>query len=218
MITRFDEIKALFEEIGSSVKRRTSIYLIGGGVLLIRGMKASTKDIDLVVDSKEEFEDMNEALIGIGFKTKKVSRVYDRFELANQLIRDEFQVDLFHKKVCSKFQYSKNMIIRSEKIFDAGKLRLFLCSNEDIFLFKTMTERQGDISDCIELIKSGLDWKTILSEMKYQIKNCGEGIWVTWIGERLDILEERGLNIPIMRETDKLRVKYLDEFEKRRKK
>lgn len=55
----------------------------------------------------------------------------------------------------------------------------------------------------------------MLSEMKYQIKNYGEDVWITWIGERLDLLEDQGLNIPIMREIDELRIKYFDGLEKR---
>jgi len=215
VITRSDQIKNFFEEMQASMKKSANIYVIGGGVLLIRGMKSTTKDIDLVVDSEEEFEEANKVLQHLGFKTKKVSALYERFDLAYQLIRDEFQVDLFCRKVCSKFQLSKNMVERSEKILSIGKVNVFLCSNEDIFLFKTMTERPGDTSDCTGLIQKGLDWKVVLSEMKYQIKNYGKDIWITWIGERLDLLEDQGLNIPIMKDIDELRVKYFDELKKR---
>ena len=215
MLTRFDEIKGFFEELQSVMKTGANIYVIGGGVLLVRGMKGTTKDIDLVVDSKDEFEEINKALRDMGFKAKKVDALYERFDLAYQLIRKEFQVDLFHQKVCSQFSLSKKMMSRSEKTLTLGKVSVFLCSNEDVFLFKTMTERDGDAPDCVELIKKGLDWDIILAEMKFQIKHNDRDVWVTWIGERLDLLEDRGLNIPIMKEINKLRENYFDELEKR---
>jgi hypothetical protein len=215
MLTRFDEIKGLFGELQSAMKTGANIYVIGGGVLLMRGMKATTQDIDIVVDNKSEFEAINKALRAMGFKAKKLSALYEHFDLAFQLIRDDFQVDLFHRKVCSQFSLSKKMIERAEKILALGKVNVFLCSNEDVFLFKTMTERPGDLEDCTELIKKGLDWNAVLAEMKYQIENYGRDVWVTWIGERLDLLEDRGLNIPIMKEINILREKYFDDLEKR---
>ncbi|MBI2151208.1 hypothetical protein HYU21_00590 [Candidatus Woesearchaeota archaeon] len=91
-----------------------------------------------------------------------------------------------------------------------------LCSPEDIFLFKCMTEREGDLDDCLALAKLGLDWSIILTELKNQMNHSGNKIWVTWVGERLDLLQERGLNIPIMEEIDRLRIEYFEDFEKRR--
>jgi len=90
-----------------------------------------------------------------------------------------------------------------------------LCSSEDVFLLKTFTDREGDIDDCIALAKMGMDWEAILDEIKRQIKISGKEIWITWIGERLDILEERGLPIPIMADVNNLREEYFDEAEKR---
>jgi hypothetical protein len=55
MLTRVDEIKALFMELQPEIDTEVNIYVLGGGVLLARGMKAMTKDIDIVVDKKPEF-------------------------------------------------------------------------------------------------------------------------------------------------------------------
>ena len=100
------------------------------------------------------------------------------------------------------------MINRAEEIISLERIRLFVCSNEDVFLFKTMTEREGDLEDCISLAKRGFNWETILKELKSQIKHSRKDVWVTWVGERLDLLEERGLSIPIMKEVNKLREEY----------
>jgi hypothetical protein len=104
---------------------------------------------------------------------------------------------------------------RATKIFDATYSTVSLCSKEDAFLFKTFTEREGDIEDCISLAKGGIDWNIIETELFYQIKQSGKSIWITWIGERFDLLEERGLTIPIMKQIDKMRQDFMNEFEKK---
>jgi hypothetical protein len=217
LISKFKEIEELFHEIESKLDINIRLYAIGGAVLIERGLKPSTKDIDLVVDTKDEFTAINKALTKIGFEQKEISNAYEHFDLAHQLVRGDTQIDLFHKKVCSKFSLSKNMMKRAEKSLSKGKINMYLCSNEDIFLFKTMTEREGDLEDCISLAQTGLNWKTILQEMKHQIKNQGRDVWVTWIGERLDLLEDKGLNIPIMKEINKLREEYFNKLEERQK-
>jgi hypothetical protein len=105
------------------------------------------------------------------------------------------------------------MALRSKKILSFNNLNVFLVSNEDIFLFKSMTEREGDLSDCIALAKRGLNWDVVLSELLYQSRAKNKDVWITWVGERFDILEERGLNIPIMSDVNKLRDAFFRSLE-----
>ncbi|WP_156161359.1 MULTISPECIES: hypothetical protein [unclassified Methanosarcina] len=84
------------------------------------------------------------------------------------------------------------------------------CSNEDVFLFKIMTERSGDIEDCISLAKRGVVWEIILDELKNQIKLSGQNVWITWVGERPGILADEGLYIPILEEVEKLSEGYYE--------
>ncbi|MFP4568252.1 MAG: hypothetical protein ACLFN8_04885 [Candidatus Woesearchaeota archaeon] len=69
------------------------------------------------------------------------------------------------------------------------------------------------MSDCISLAKRGLDWSVILDELLYQSKAKDKDVWITWVGERLDILVGRGLNILIMSEVDKIRDKFFKRFD-----
>lgn len=135
-------------------------------------------------------------------------------DLSQIFVRGEYRIDLFQKTVCRGFSLSKTMMKRAEKIAKIGKLSIFLCSNEDIFLFKTMTEREGDTEDCISLAGENLRWTTIFSELKSQIEQSKQKVWITWAGERLDLLIERGLNIPIIKDVDILRNAYFEELER----
>jgi len=105
------------------------------------------------------------------------------------------------------------MIKRSEEIMSLNKVKIYLSSNEDVFSFKTMTERPGDLDDCVSLAQRGLDWNTILVEIKSQIEISGKDVWITWINERLIDLEEKGVNIPILDQTNKLAITYMEHLD-----
>ena len=98
----------------------------------------------------------------------------------NTLVEKEyFRIDLFQKKVCDSFSLSSEMMKRAEKMFDFNKLTFSLCSIEDVFVLKTMTEREGDLEDCFSLAKKGVDWKVILKEINKQIKISNQKVWIT---------------------------------------
>ena len=107
------------------------------------------------------------------------------------------------------------MIQRARKVINLNNIKMHLCSNEDFFLFKTMTERDGDLEYCQNLMTPGLKWKVILEELKHQISNSKQDVWITWVGERIEILEDMGSEIDMMEDLDKLRNKYFEDLEKR---
>ena len=217
MITAFTEIDKLFEEIDNSMNQNARVYIIGGAALLHRGVKAATKDIDLVVATKKEFFEIQNTLNKIQFITQIPGKEYTHLNLSQIFQREDFRIDLFEKEVCGRFSLSEEMIKRAPSVIKLKRLEVFLCSNEDIFLFKTMTEREGDLTDCISIAATqNLDWEVILNELQGQIKHTQQNVWITWVGERLDILVERGVDIPIMNEVDRLRDVYFDEKEKER--
>ncbi len=215
MITKFDQIIDIFRELDKVMNKKIEVYIIGGAVLLERGLKTATKDIDIVVDTKEEFSELKRALQMIGFAAKITGKEYIHMNLSQIYQRREFRIDIFEREVCGKFLLTKSMKSRAQKTIELNHLSVFFCSNEDIFLFKTMTEREGDLADCESISIAGVNWNIILQEIKTQIKQSKQDVWITWIGERLDLLEERGVIIPIMNEINKLRERYFNELEKR---
>ena len=215
MISKFNQIEKLFKEINSTLKRKIRIFVIGGVVLLQQGLKPATKDIDLIVETREEFILLQNTLKSINFIVKIPNIEYKNMNLNQIFIRDDFRIDLFQKEICGRFSISKEMMKRAVTFLNLEKIKLAFCSNEDIFLFKTMTEREGDLEDCISLAQRGIKWNIILNELKNQIKQSSQDVWITWVGERLDILEDKGLNIPIMKEINQLRERYFERYEKK---
>lgn len=220
MIESVDEIQNLFKEIdnflqGTPETEKLEICAIGGTVLLEQGLKPATKDIDLVVQNEHDFELFENALNTLGFKSTKPTPEYIHLNISQVLEREDFRIDLFQKTVCGKFSVTNSMVKRAREYLILERLAVYLCSNEDVFLFKTMTERSGDIEDCISLAKRGVEWEIILDELKNQIRLSGQNIWITWVGERLGILADDGLYIPILGEVERLSEEYYEkEFRK----
>lgn len=215
MISKFSDLDKLFKEINENLKEKVHFYVIGGAVMLYHKLKTATKDVDMVVDSPEEFKAVEKLLKDIGFESKIPPIEYRKFDLNQIFVRDDYRIDLFQRTVCKGFILSKNMMKRAETISKLNNLSVSLCSTTDIFMFKTFTERPGDIDDCLSLAEKEIIWNNMLEEIKDQIKTSGQKIWITYIGERLDILEDKNLVIPIMKEINKLREEYFDDLEKK---
>jgi len=215
MISNFKEIDLLLNEIDKKLKTRTKIFIIGGAALLYQNLKPATKDIDLILTNIQHYDLFVQAATKIGFEKRNPRGIYSKIHASSILEREDFRLDIFIERVCKKIILSQNMIKRAEPILDLKNLEVNHCSNEDIFIFKSITERQGDIEDCISLAKRGLNWKTIYSEIRSQIDMSGEDVWITWIGERFDRMEEKGLNIPIMDKLNKERDDYFNKIERK---
>ncbi len=213
MITNYDEIEKLFNEIDKVIENKINLFVIGGAVLLQQDLKDATKDIDIIVNTEEEFIIFQKALETLGFKPKITGKEYEHMDI-NQIFQNgDFRIDLFYKEVCGEFSLTKEMVKRANTILNLEKLNIAHCSNEDIFLFKTMTEREGDLEDCIRLGIPGINWEIIIKELQNQIKKSNQDVWITWVGERLDLLEDKGLVIPIMNQFNKLRNQYFKKIQ-----
>ncbi len=215
MILKFNDLDKLFKEIDENLKEKVHFYVIGGAVMLYHGMKTATKDVDIVVDSPKEFRTVEKLLKDIGFESEIPTIEYKKIDINQIFVRKDYRIDLFQRTVCKGFILSKSMMKRAETARKLKNLSVSLCSTTDIFMFKTFTERRGDIDDCLLLAEKGMDWNVMLAEIKDQIETSGQKVWITYIGERLDLLEDRNLVIPIMNEINKLREEYFDAYERR---
>ena len=129
--------------------------------------------------------------------------------------KDGFRIDLFDTRVCSKLKLMEGMASRAALRYQNGNLRLFSCSGSDILIFKSITERDGDIEDCGRLIElNQVDWDIVLSEVMVQISE-GNDVWITWIADRLNVLSETmGVSIPVLKTIDRMADEYLAAWEK----
>ncbi len=174
-----DKLLEDLTEIGKKLPRKVRLYLIGGCAMSLKDIKAATKDVDAIFTSVKDLGLFEEELIALGYKKElRVEVAYEQLG-AYSILRhpDKAGFDLFHRKVCNMLKLSDGMVKRSSKYGDFDKLELLLLSNEDITLFKGITERPRDIDDIAAIIRSTVaegrtfDWDAIKSECAVQAEH-----------------------------------------------
>jgi len=207
-----DDLRARFKEIGGHLRAPVAVYLIGGGAMAFRGLKDATKDVDLIVTTPAQFGHLAKALTALGFKAVVGSPV--PVVGASAIFADDrgFRLDVFCQSVLRGLVFTKAMQQRSEKLVNFGKLQLFLVSNEDIFLFKSITERPRDLDDMTSLARTNLNWETIYREAEEQSKISGT-IWPAFLLVKLEELEDtKGIAAPGLARLRKLAEKFMLEW------
>lgn len=192
-------VEAELAKLGGALKTRVNIYLIGGCSMILRGLKPMTKDVDIVVMSQRNADSVNAALCSLGYiEQKQLSLPYKKLhaECVFQNL-DGFQIDLFLKTVCGQLEVSQRMVQRAKRYKTAGMLDVHLIAPEDIFLFKSITERRLDLDDMRMLAQMNLNWTVVKSECLAQ---AGKN-WAAFLVVKLDELkDEYDIDVPLRRE------------------
>lgn len=215
MIGASTEIDRFVEELSRSVREPIHLYLLGGGSMMYAGLKYFTKDIDLVVRTEHEYDVCVEAMKRMGFRSIRPGAGYSRMNLSDMLERDDgYRIDIFNDRVCGKLRLSDGMVSRSSERVRHEDVALSSCAMEDILIFKSITEREGDLEDSKAIITGTMvDWNVFLTELEEQIET-GEDVWITWIADRLWLLrEDAGLSIPVLDRVIRMADDYLERWE-----
>jgi len=190
------EIRMRLMEIGQHLKEPTAVYLIGGAAMALRGLKDATKDVDLVVPSSVQFERLSRTLLTLEYRPMGGSPAPALGASAIFSNGGGFRLDIYCQRVLRGLALTKSMQKRAEKFADFDGLQVFLVSNEDIFLFKSVTERLRDLDDMASLARSGLDWNAIYREAEEQSETSGT-IWPAFLVVKLDELKAtKGIAAP----------------------
>ena len=173
----------LFADIEKNLVEDMTIYVIGGENMRIKNLKGTTKDCDIVVENLLEFKKLKYVL-----STKLNYSKIPIEEFSTEDLRlfptDIFEhiscsrINLFAEKIMHQVSLSSTMISRMD-VINYGKLKIGLLCNEDVFLFKTIASRQGDIQDMASLVKGStnqpskyqhglFDWQIVWDEMLLQ--------------------------------------------------
>jgi hypothetical protein len=180
---------------------RTTMYVAGGTVMAVRDLKEGTKDIDIVVESAEDLKRLTKALADSGYSkpNKSLEIAYQRMEAGAILEnKDGFRWDVFEKVVAGKFHLSPGMKSRARdhEISNENQSVKFL-SMEDVFLMKSVTEREGDLEDMAKMAQGGMEWETIVRECDWQSKRTGR-VWENSVCESLKELRAKfGVSSPV---------------------
>ena len=217
----------LFREISGELQESKTIYLFGGENMRIKSLKDSTKDCDVVVENKNDFDDLAKILARIGYEQRlktdysdedRRTRPDDIFEHGQKS-----RIDLFTSTIMQDLTLSSAMRERSD-ILDYGKLKVGLLRNEDVFLLKAIASREGDIQDMAllvtgspntphELQHGSFDWELVWNEILEQEHINHTRDFTTAIFDQIAYLaEQTGIAAPFL---DKLRRHVVDRMIKR---
>ncbi len=191
----------LFEEIGQIIPIETEAYLLGGENMRLKGLKPRTKDCDLVVPDERSFNHVVKTLRNLGYVSHRSRLSVDDQRVAASDILEHptarSRVDIFTAIIARKLALSDGMKRRAKVEF-YGRLKLGIMANEDVFLMKAVTLREGDIQDMAKLAQSsGFDWQVVWDEMESQEKNRPARSFSTVVLESLDYLyDQSGIRAP----------------------
>lgn len=181
------------EDLGDTLDEEVDAYLLGGGNLTLRGLKDSTKDLDVVVTDRPTLTALVEALQKLGYEERRdIDEVYEQLDPSIVLEKQGFpRWDIFVETIAGALSLTPAMKQRSDRTETFGYLNLHLLSLEDIFLLKSITEREGDLEDNALIARQGrIDWQYIFEEIQTQ-EDVTERYFSFAVLDTLDLLEDR---------------------------
>lgn len=178
-----EEIIELLKQIGNRLKEKITIFMIGGCNMSLKNIKTITRDIDLIVLNEKEYKSLKKTLICLGYVCHEETFSKDFYKTpVIVFLKNDKRIDVFIKNVSNQLELTKEMQKRSKEYDKFGNLRIKLVLNEDIFLFKSITDREKDVDDCYSLITRGLDWRVVKQELLLQEVKI---LWRFWLYEQL---------------------------------
>ncbi|MBM5806074.1 MAG: hypothetical protein FJZ49_08460 [Candidatus Verstraetearchaeota archaeon] len=190
----------LMDELSKRVERELRVYVLGGEAMRIRGLKRATKDVDMVVEDAKKYTMLKAALASMSYRAlreEEFTRADKRITPSGIFVKEGFpRVDLFVGSICNAFSLSSSMKGRCE-LKEKGKLKFCLMSNEDIFLLKSVTGREGDIYDMILLASAqGFNWRIVFDELYGQERETGRHFCMDLLNSVEAVERRAGIRAP----------------------
>ena len=217
-----------FHDLGHILQKEVRVYLIGGENMRIKGMKQATKDIDFVTvaDKKDAFETLVRSLTKMGYHRLGASEINESDVKLNPSAILEHsnypRIDLFSKIICNKFVLLDSMI-KDSKDMKFENLIVLLASDEDVFLLKSITDREADDVDMVQILRKSerFDWKKVLRRL-YEQENVTKQHYCFNVFDTIAFIQDSTkMRIPIFQKllnhtTDVAILKILKKFGKQR--
>ncbi len=144
------QLAEILAAIGRETEKPLTAYVFGGAVMVQDDLKTLTKDIDLLVETPQEYQAFLHAAKKAGFiEQTRIPKAYARFHLSAILQNPvkKWRVDLFTKVVCGKLELTAGMKRRATPFALQGKLTVKRLAYEDIILLKAVADRPRDHDD-----------------------------------------------------------------------
>ena len=183
------ELFDILTDVSKRLDDEVEAYLIGGLAMMQHGLKVTTKDVAVVFKDEVDEQTFEDALRACGFYgVTNIPREYR--ELGAMIIMEVpggMRFDIFVETVCRKLRLTEGMRGRAEALDLDGRLRLMVSAPEDIFLFKSVTDRDDDLADMALLAGRGLNWTSMYYELREDRHNL---MYLPHFAVKLEALEE----------------------------
>ena len=132
-----NDLESWISAVASKLEKECDVYMIGGGVMSFRDLKAATKDIDLIVTNKDDFDALDRAILSAGFA--RATNLEDDFYLTALSVyeKGDSRIDVFLNEVGKMLRLSQSMKKRAVLFKEYGKLgfslpqmKTFSCSRQ----------------------------------------------------------------------------------------
>ncbi len=150
--------------LNKTLSEKINIYLLGGAIMAMKDLKSGTKDIDVIVTDNITHQILVNALKKCNYyllQSQDLSKPYNQLSATALQNNCGFLWEIFIEYIAKKLALSDNMKSRATKIYCGKNLNVFGLSNEDIFLMKSMTERDRDLDDMMLIVRTGIDYGII---------------------------------------------------------
>lgn len=198
-----EELDSVLRDVSGKLGRVVEVYLIGGLAMMRHGLKATTKDVDLVfIDAVDERE-FETALLPCGFQcASDIPECYKALEATTIMDRpDGMRFDMFVGRVCRKLRLTDGMRRRATRMDLEGHLQLMVMAPEDVFLLKSVTDRDDDLADMALLAGKVHDWRAMLDELRSDAENYR---YLPHLSAKLAALEDgHGIVVPGRRQLER---------------
>jgi hypothetical protein len=140
-----DGLFELLESISGFIERKINMYALGGTALTILGIKQSTLDIDINIDSKSEYKHITKVFEQIGFKKTGTYR---------WLTQEGLAFDLFFGSNILGTDLLSDCLEKSKFIKSFRMVRLYTLSLYDVIISKLARGDERDFNDIKNIFKS----------------------------------------------------------------
>ena len=199
-------IEKELDKLEKTIETPVKIYVAGGYVMAYQKLKAGTKDIDVIVETRDQAEILAKGLKATGYRllpNGTLTKEYQTLGATAYENADGFRWEIFRNVVANKLALSPDMKTRS-KIIREGKSQVSILSNEDIFLMKGMTDRDRDLEDMSLLARSGLNYDSVFKECVSQSDRTGK-LWEIGLHDKCEELEEKySVRAPITKKLQRI--------------
>ena len=142
--TNATELFTLLESLSSFVEEKVQMYALGGTALTILGIKPSTLDIDINIDSSKQYNYICKIFERIGFK---------RIGTIRWLTQEGLAFDLFYGSNILGTALLPDCLEQSKFIKSFGNIELYTLSSDDIIISKLARGDERDFNDIRNILE-----------------------------------------------------------------